>query len=43
LEFCSSPLSDLDLDLLSNDDLDGLDVAPESKEAEPVKGMNING
>jgi hypothetical protein len=46
LEFSSSPLTELDSldsDLLSTEDEDGLDVAPEFKEPEPVKGMNING
>jgi hypothetical protein len=42
LEYESS-ISEMDLGILSNNDSDGLDVAPEFKEPEPVKGMNING
>jgi hypothetical protein len=38
-----SSLSEVNLDLPSNDDLDGLDSTSKVKEAEPVKGMNING
>jgi hypothetical protein len=43
LEFSSSSLSEVDWNQLSNEDEDGLDVALKFKEAEPVKGMNING
>ncbi len=43
LEFCSSPLSVLDLDQFLNEDEDGLDSTSKVKEAELVEGMNING
>jgi hypothetical protein len=38
-----SSLSEVNLDLPSNDDLDGLDSTSKVKEAELVEGMNING
>jgi hypothetical protein len=43
LVFYSSPLSDVDLDQISNEDEDESDSTSKGKEAELVEGMNING